>query len=105
IGTDWEKPVGKPVTISVLQGNLLFGLNEIDPKKHFDRYQGLAVKSPPGICVWPEWSMPVPVSTYPEVFEKLGKNAAASHQDWLIGAVDEDVSEDRERKEINRRPR
>lgn len=90
LGTDWEKPVGEPVTVSVLQGNLLFGLNEIDPKKHFDRYQGLAAKSPPGICVWPEWSMPVPVSTYPEVFDKLGKNATAADQDWLIGAVDED---------------
>lgn len=86
--SEWTE--NKKEMVSVLQGNLLFGLNEIDPAKHWNRYLGLARSSPPGICVWPEWSIPVSISLYPHIFKELAAKAAVINQDWIVGAIDED---------------
>ncbi|MBZ0186735.1 MAG: apolipoprotein N-acyltransferase [Candidatus Obscuribacterales bacterium] len=83
-----RRPLTNRTTISVLQGNMLFGLNEIDPKKHMDRYHELAAKSPTGICLWPEWSMPISIGLFPQAFRSLGDSARKKGQDWIVGAMD-----------------
>ncbi len=75
---------------SILQGNVLFGLNEINPSKHWNCYLSLANSSPPGVCVWPEWSIPVSISQNMRIFQAMDELAKKNNQDWIVGAVDSD---------------
>ncbi len=75
---------------SILQGNILFGLNEINPNKHWNCYLSLANSSSPGVCVWPEWSMPVSISENMSIFNGMDSLAKKNNQDWIVGAVDSD---------------
>jgi len=75
---------------SILQGNILFGLNEINPAKHWNCYLSLANSSPPGVCVWPEWSMPVSISNNMRIVQGMDALAKKNNQDWIVGAVDSD---------------
>ncbi len=75
---------------SILQGNILFGLNEINPSKHWKCYLSLANASPAGVCVWPEWSMPVSISENMRIVQGMDALAKKNNQDWVVGAVDSD---------------
>ncbi len=85
-----DRTKDKKEMISILQGNMLFGLNEINPAVHWKRYLSLAAASPPGICVWPEWSVPISISKFIAAFRSIGTQASNNKQDWIIGAVDTD---------------
>lgn len=78
------------VQLSALQGNMLFALDQPNPKKHLLTYLSLARKSPASICIWPEWSMILPVSKFPQAYEILSGIAAQKGQHWILGALDAD---------------
>ena len=76
------------VQVSMLQGNLLFSLNEPDAEKFMRTYLDLAARAPQGICVWPEWSIILQVTKFPTAFNALSQIAARNGQDWIVGCLD-----------------
>ncbi|MDX2105824.1 MAG: apolipoprotein N-acyltransferase [Candidatus Melainabacteria bacterium] len=88
-GTTCSEHKNKEV-FSILQGNILFGLNEINPNKHWNCYLSLANSSAPGVCVWPEWSVPISISQNLPIFKRMDELAKKNNQDWIVGAVDSD---------------
>lgn len=88
-GTICSEQKNKEV-FSILQGNILFGLNEINPDKHWNCYLSLANSSSPGVCVWPEWSVPISISQNLPIFKRMDELAKKNNQDWIVGAVDSD---------------
>ncbi|MBX9686748.1 MAG: apolipoprotein N-acyltransferase [Candidatus Obscuribacterales bacterium] len=82
--------VARSLPFSILQGNMLFSLNEPDANAHLRRYLDLAAKAPAGICVWPEWSMILPVREYRPAYDYLASTASRMGQGWILGALDSD---------------
>lgn len=82
----------KMLTISAVQSNLTF-------EKHADtatvliKHLELSAKCPRGMCVWPEWAVPVDVSNWTDTIRYLGTRAAALHQSWVMGAFDTNHSD------------
>ncbi|MBP7862289.1 apolipoprotein N-acyltransferase [bacterium] len=75
---------------SILQGNIHFAFNQVNSLDHWNTYMKLALQSPPGVCIWPEWSMPISISEYPGVFKAMDSKARQNNQDWIVGALDSD---------------
>lgn len=75
---------------TILQGNVHFGFNQINSIDHWNTYMKLAEQSPPGVCIWPEWSMPISISEFPGVFKSMDMKAKHNNQDWIVGALDSD---------------
>jgi len=82
---DWTQPVGSPVTISLLQGNVPQSL-KWDPKRlplSIDTYLRLARAHPAALTVLPETALPLYFNEVPrEVLRGL-----TSHGDALIGVA------------------
>jgi len=85
-----EKAKQNKENFSILQGNVHFGFNQINSMDHWNTYMRLAKESPPGVCIWPEWSMPISISEYPGVFKGMDLKARENNQDWIVGALDSD---------------
>lgn len=85
-----ERAKNNRQNFSVLQGNVHFGLNQINSLDHWNTYLKLAAQSPAGVCIWPEWSMPISISEYPGVFKGMDIKARQNNQDWIVGALDSD---------------
>ena len=84
-GMDWTQPVGAPLTVSLLQGNVPQSL-KWDPKRlplSVDAYLGLAKAHPASLTVLPETALPLYFNEVPrEVLRGLTR-----HGDALIGVA------------------
>ena len=84
-GMDWTQPVGAPVTVSLLQGNVPQSL-KWDPKRlplSIDTYLRLAKTHPATLTVLPETALPLYFNEVPrEVLRSLTR-----HGDALIGVA------------------
>ena len=84
-GMDWTQPIGAPVTVSLLQGNVPQSL-KWDPKRlplSVDAYLGLAGAHPASLTVLPETALPLYFNEVPrEVLRGLTR-----HGDALIGVA------------------
>jgi apolipoprotein N-acyltransferase len=84
-GMDWTQPVGAPVTVSLLQGNVPQSL-KWDPKRlplSVDTYLRLARANPATLTILPETALPLFFTEVPrEVLRGL-----TSHGDALIGVA------------------
>ncbi|MCX7157205.1 MAG: apolipoprotein N-acyltransferase [Rhodocyclales bacterium] len=82
---DWTRPVGAPVTVSLLQGNVPQSL-KWDPKRlplSIDTYLGLTRAHPATLTVLPETALPLYFNEVPrDVLRGL-----TSHGDALIGVA------------------
>ena len=84
-GMDWTQPEGKPIAVSLLQGNIPQSL-KWDPERlplSVDTYVGLAQKHPAALTVLPETAIPLFFHEVPH--ETLA--ALARHGDVLLGVA------------------
>lgn len=82
-GMDWTQPAGKPVSVSLLQGNIPQSLKWVPERLplSIDSYVGLAQKHPAALTILPETSIPL-------FFDELPRdviNALTQHGDTLLG--------------------
>ena len=82
-GMDWTQPAGKPVAVSLLQGNIPQSLKWVPERLplSIDTYVDLAQKHPAALTILPETSIPL-------FFDELPRdvlNALAQHGDLLLG--------------------
>jgi apolipoprotein N-acyltransferase len=84
-GMDWTQPEGKPLAVSLLQGNIAQSL-KWEPERlplSVDTYTGLAQKHPAALTVLPETAIPLFFHEVPR--ETLA--ALARHGDVLLGVA------------------
>lgn len=82
-GMDWTQPVGKPLAVSLLQGNIPQSLKWVPERLplSIDTYTKLADGSPAALTILPETALPLFFDQVPlEVFQGL-----ARHGDVLLG--------------------
>jgi apolipoprotein N-acyltransferase len=82
-GMDWTQPEGKPISVSLLQGNIPQSLKWVPERLplSIDAYVGLAQKNPAALTILPETSIPL-------FFDELPRdvvNALTQHGDALLG--------------------
>jgi len=82
-GMDWTQPAGKPVAVSLLQGNIPQSLKWVPERLplSIDTYVDLAQKNPAALTILPETSIPL-------FFDELPRevvNALTQHGDALLG--------------------
>jgi len=82
-GMDWTQPDGKPVSVSLLQGNIPQSLKWVPERLplSIDTYIGLAQKYPADLTILPETSIPL-------FFDELPRDvlkALMQHGDALLG--------------------
>jgi apolipoprotein N-acyltransferase len=82
-GMDWTQPAGKPVTVSLLQGNIPQSLKWVPERLplSIDTYVDLARKNPAALTILPETSIPL-------FFDELPRDvlkALTQHGDALLG--------------------
>ncbi|MDP2752174.1 MAG: apolipoprotein N-acyltransferase [Rhodocyclaceae bacterium] len=97
-GIAWTQPVGEPLTVALLQGNIPQSL-KWDPKRlslSMDTYQSLAHAHPAQLTVLPETALPLMLSDVPHNFLRtfirhgdvlLGVAIPASQRSYANGAV------------------
>lgn len=88
---EWSEPIGKPVSVSLIQGNITqdkkWDRNMID--KSLKNYQELVLKSNASLIILPETSMPIVFDKIPESFTKNIKehlNRINGH--IILGAIE-----------------
>jgi apolipoprotein N-acyltransferase len=97
-GMDWTQPIGQPVSVSLLQGNILQSLKWVPERLplSIDTYTRLALDNPAALTVLPETSIPLFFDQVPqEVLRALTQNGdalvgiAIRHRDggYVNGAV------------------
>jgi len=87
--TTWTQPVGEPVTVSLLQGNIPQSLKFVPGRYEstLATYASLAEASEAKLVVMPETAIPRFLELVaPAYVERLGAAAAARQGDFLIGA-------------------
>ena len=82
-GMDWTQPAGKPIAVSLLQGNIPQSLKWVPERLplSIDGYVGLAQQHPAALTILPETSIPL-------FFDELPRdviNALTQHGDALLG--------------------
>ena len=82
-GMDWTQPAGKPISVSLLQGNIPQSLKWVPERLplSIDTYVDLAQKYPAALTILPETSIPL-------FFDELPRdvlNALTQHGDLLLG--------------------
>ena len=90
----WTQPIGSPVTLSLLQGNI-----EQDMKWREDRlmstltkYRELALSSPSRLVILPETAVPLFYDQVPpDYFEVLARNARDKGGDLIVGLPERDL--------------
>lgn len=84
----WTRPVGEPVTVSLLQGNIAQSL-KFQPErlgKTLDVYRRLTLESPSRLIVLPETALPVFLDTAPpDYLAVLAAHARHNGGDLLLG--------------------
>lgn len=83
-GMDWTRPVGEPIHVSLLQGNIPQSLKWIPENltKSIETYARLAAEHPAALTVLPETAIPLLFDQIPrEVLRRLAANGAV-----LLGA-------------------
>jgi apolipoprotein N-acyltransferase len=85
----WTKPVGTPIQISLVQGNiaqeLKWSYDQIQPT--MEKYVAMTrAHWDSKIVIWPESSIPLPLQNASDFFEALGEEAF-KHQSTLIFGV------------------
>lgn len=82
-GMDWTQPAGKPISVSLLQGNIPQSLKWVPERLplSIDTYVDLAQKNPAALTILPETSIPL-------FFDELPRDvlkALTQHGDALLG--------------------
>jgi len=82
-GMDWTQPAGKPIAVSLLQGNIPQSLKWVPERLplSIDTYVDLAQQNPAALTILPETSIPL-------FFDELPRdviNALTQHGDALLG--------------------
>lgn len=98
--SSWTSPVGKPVRVALVQGNVPLSI-KWDPryrKDILDLYLGLSRRyRDSDLIVWPEGALPLVVEEMPADFEKsIREEAKKFNTDFLFGAVSQQVTEDQQ---------
>lgn len=87
-GVDWTRPVGKPLNISLLQGNIPQSL-KWDPNNvnlSLERYWELTKQQPKHqMIIWPENSVPLPAPYASEYLAKIDHYARTKQQSIALG--------------------
>jgi len=85
---EWSRPVGEPVSFSLLQGNISQDLKwrEDEVVRTFHTYRDMTLASHAKLIVLPEMALPVLLDDVPKDYlEKLTDHARAQGGDVLIG--------------------
>lgn len=87
----WSEPVGTPVSVSLIQGNVAQDLkwrpDRVGPT--LDRYRSMVFASDSRLIVLPETALPLFLDQVPpEYFEELAAHARRNGGDVLIGVVE-----------------
>ncbi|MFV1997089.1 MAG: apolipoprotein N-acyltransferase [Acidiferrobacterales bacterium] len=95
--SDWTSPVGKPLRVALVQGNVPLN-TKWDPrfrKDILDLYLNLSRRyRDADLIVWPEGALPLAVEEIPADFEKSVREEAKKFKtDFLFGAVSRQVTE------------
>lgn len=85
----WTKPEGKPITVSLVQGNIPQSL-KWSPEHinlSFDRYIQLTESqwTKSDLIVWPEAAIPVSLQNVADFIERLDEKAQAYHTELILG--------------------
>lgn len=93
---DWTRPTGKPVSVSLLQGNIPQSM-KWDPEIAYQtihQYLNMAEQSTAKLIVMPETALPVIASELPaEVQTRLKDHALNNQGDILVGMVERERGE------------
>ncbi len=93
---DWTTPIGKPVSVSLLQGNIPQSM-KWDPEiayQTIQQYLNMAEQSTAKLIVMPETALPVIASELPaEVQTRLKQHALSNQGDILVGMVEQENGE------------
>ncbi len=93
---DWTTPVGEPVSVSLLQGNIPQNM-KWDPDIAYQtihQYLNMAEQSNAKLIVMPETALPVIASELPaEVQTRLKQHALSNRGDILVGMVERENNE------------
>jgi apolipoprotein N-acyltransferase len=85
---NWTKPVGKPIQVSLVQGNiaqdLKWSADQIQPT--LDKYARLTQAHwDSKIVIWPESAIPVPLHIAQNYVEAMAEQALKNHSTWIFG--------------------
>ena len=92
----WTSPVGDPLSVSLLQGNIAQDIKWSPEgfEESLLSYYRLALRNPAQLIVLPEAAFPVFLDQLPEGYlDELAKISAKQHGDLLFGIVTGDLSE------------
>ena len=92
----WTTPIGKPLKVSLLQGNIEQNMKwapEI-AERTLNQYLGMAEQSTAKLIIMPETAMPVLSSNLPpEMIDRLKQHAIKQNGDILVGMVERENGE------------
>lgn len=85
----WTIPVGNPVSVSLVQGNIPQSL-KWDPQNialSFERYRDMTAPlwGKTDLIIWPEVAIPMPLEDAQSFVNKMSDHAVASHSDLIFG--------------------
>jgi len=92
----WTSPVGDPLSVSLLQGNIAQDIKWSPEgfEESLRSYYRLALRNPAQLIVLPEAAFPVFLDQLPEGYlDELAKISERQHGDLLFGIVTGDMSE------------
>jgi apolipoprotein N-acyltransferase len=87
----WTHPVGEPVSVALLQGNIAQDIkwDATQVQRTLDQYYSLATQSSEKLIVMPETALPLLINEVPQNYlEQLQTHAKNNQGDILIGAVE-----------------
>ena len=91
----WTQPVGKPIRVTLLQGDIPQDLKwQVDVRKpSMDLYANLTRENwDSRLIVWPETALPEMYDEATDFLNELGKEARAHNSDLLIGVLYENAA-------------
>jgi apolipoprotein N-acyltransferase len=85
----WSHPIGKPITVSLVQGNIPQSL-KWSPEHiqlSFDRYENLTkpLWGKSDVIIWPEAAIPVPLQNSESFIDKMDEQAIKSGSHLILG--------------------
>ena len=79
----------RKMTVSVLQGNITTRPHGASIVSVIGEYTKLCLASPPGLCLWAEWSFPFNIRRF-HFLKGFLDQARQYKQDWIMGVIDTD---------------
>lgn len=94
-GHNWTKPIGNPIQLSLIQGNISQSIkwNSNELNTILTKYVTLTQQHwDSSLIVWPEGAVPLFPDQIPDFFTLLNQHAKAHHTTLIIGAPLDDTS-------------